>query len=93
MKTCLNSEHNAFKKAVRQATLDPYEEANESSFFQFTHDGDALLNKDENQRFGMQFEGTKFRHNDEILLSFRKTFSYEADKLAELVEETCNEYF
>ena len=43
---CLNAKHNTFKKAVRQAELDHYEEENENRFCQFAHDGDALLNKE-----------------------------------------------
>ena len=32
LKTCLNAEHNVFKKAARKAVLDHYEEVNENRF-------------------------------------------------------------
>ena len=57
------------------------------------HDGTALLNKDEYQAFRMQFTDANYRHNNVITSSFRKPFSDEAYKIAELAEEECNEYF
>ena len=39
------------------------------------------------------FADAKFRHNNVIAFSFRKPFSYEADKVAELAEEASNEHF
>ena len=41
----------------------------------------------------MQFADAKFRHNDVIVLSFRKPLSHKAEKVAELVEEACTEHF
>ena len=89
----MNAEHKTFKKAACQAVLDHYEEANENSFCQLVHDGDALLNKYEYQVFGMQFVDYKFCHNNVIALSFRKPVSHKSDKVAELAEEACHEYF
>ena len=93
LKTCLNVEYDAFKKAARQVVLDHYEEENENSFCQFTHDGAALRNKDKHQAFGIQFTDAKFRHNNLIELSFRRPLSHKAYKVAELVEEACNDDF
>ena len=72
LKTCMNVEHNAFKKSVRKAVLDHYEEVNLNQNFQFSHDGATLLNKDNHQAFEMQFVDAKIRHNNTVILSFRK---------------------
>ena len=89
----MNAEHNAFKKAARKVALDHCEEANENLFCQFAHDGAVFLNKDKHQAFGMHFSDNKFRHNNAIVLSFRKLFSREAYKVAELAKEACNDRF
>ena len=68
MKTCLNSEHNAFKKYARQEVLDHHEKANANQFYQFTHGGATLINKNKHQAFGMHFADTQFRHNNSIAL-------------------------
>ena len=57
------------------------------------HDGATLLNKDKHHAFGMQFADAKFRHNNAIALSFRKPLSHKANKVAELKEEACSEFF
>ena len=93
LKTYLAAKCNTFKKDTRQEALDHYEEVNKNSFCRFAHDGAALLDKDKHRAFGMQFEDTKFRHNDVIALSFRKPLSHEANKVSELAEEACNEFF
>ena len=56
-------------------------------------DGATLLNKDKHQEFGMKFTHNKFRHDNVIVLSFRKLVSYESNKVAGLAEEVCHEYF
>ena len=63
------------------------------SFFQFMHDSAALINEDKHQAFRIQFKYSKFRHNSVIVFSFRKPLSHEAEKVTELAEEACTEYF
>ena len=41
----------------------------------------------------MQFADNKFRNNNAIVLSFRKTISQKADKVAQLAEEVWQECF
>ena len=41
----------------------------------------------------MQFSDAKIRHNYAITLSFVKPLSHEDEKVAELAEEACTEYF
>ena len=41
----------------------------------------------------MQFADDQFRHKHSIALSFRKSLSYKADKVAQLAEEVCQEHF
>ena len=62
-----------------------------SCFCQFVHDGSTLFNKDKYQAFGMKFTDTQFRHNDAIILSFRKPLTRKTDKVAQLEEEVCND--
>ena len=57
------------------------------------YDGPALLNKVKCQAYRMLFTDKTFRYNDAIALSFRKHVSHESDKIAQLVEEVCQEYF
>ena len=66
---------------------------NENSFYQFTHDGTTPHNKCKYQAFGIQFTDAKFRNNNVISLSFKKPLSHKAKKVAELAEESFNEYF
>ena len=54
------------------------------------HDGATLLNKDKYQAFGMKFTDNQFRHNNAIVLCFRKHLTHKADEVAQLVEEVCN---
>ena len=93
LKTHLNAECNAFKKASRKVLIEHYEEGNENGFGQFTYDGAALLNKDKCQVHGMQFTDNKFRHINVIALSFRKPVPHNSDKVAQLAEEVCQEHF
>ena len=90
-KICLNAEHNELKKAGRKAVIDHCEEGNENRFYQFSHDGTALMNKDECQAFGIQFTDNKFLHINTIALPLRKPVSHESDKVAELEDEVCHE--
>ena len=57
------------------------------------HDGATTLNKDKHQVYGMQFTDNQFLYNNEIALSIRKSVSHKSDKVAQLVEEVCQEYF
>ena len=73
--------------------FDHCEEAIENRFCQFTHDGATFLSKEKYQACRMHSADTKFRHNNVIVLSFRKLLSHEYEKVSELAEEACNEYF
>ena len=91
VKIHLNAENNAFTKAARKVVLGHNEEVSLNQFSQFTHNSATLLNKDKHHDFGMQFIDAKCRHNNTVALSFRKPLTRKADKVAELVQESCLE--
>ena len=53
----------------------------------------TLPNTDKYQAFRMHFEDAKFCHNNAAALSFRKSLTHKADKVAELAQEACSEHF
>ena len=57
------------------------------------HNGATFLNKHKHQVCGMQFVDNKIRHNDAILLPFRKPVSREYDKVAQLAKEVLQKNF
>ena len=71
--------------------MDDYEEARQNTFCQFVCDGDASLNKDKHQAFGMQFTDNQFRHNNVISSFFGNPITHKADVAAQLVHDLSNE--
>ena len=57
------------------------------------HDSANLLDKLKHHNFWMQCADAKFSHNDVLELSFAKPLTRKDDKVAELVEEECTEWF
>ena len=55
------------------------------------YDGCALVSKEKYQYFRIQFEYRRFRHNNDLALSFRKVLSSKSDKVTELAEGACTE--
>ena len=71
--------------------LNHHVEASFNEFCKFAHDGCALERKDKHQDFRTHFADRRFRHNNAIALSFRKSLSSKADKVSELAQDACTE--
>ena len=93
LKTCVNAEHNALMKAIKQVALENYKEGYHNRFCQFVHDGATLKNKDKCQAMGVQFAGKHCEHNNVIALLFRKLDTHASGKVSELAQKACNEIF
>ena len=79
LKVHTDTEWNVFKKNLRKEAKHHCIEAEDNIFFQFVHDGDVLLNNHKHQAFGMQFADGRFRCNNFVALSFRKSLSGESN--------------
>ena len=93
LKACVNAEHNAFIKSIKQMVLEHCEEGHQDRFYQFTRGRLTLKNEDKHQAMVKQRASEEPKHDDVIALRFRKLESRMPKKVAELSQEVINEVF